>query len=384
MKIDQPNMNNNNIAIGVLLPSSTILPMGKDFERGLKRTFAEKLTTSNCTVEFIPEFIGQGSKSAVEEAINKLIGYHQVDVVTGVLSNQVGMEVAEKFEKNRIPFLINNIGEHVPHPNRFNPYVFINSIHTWQQVWSLGHWAVGAFGKRGMFVAGIYDAGYSFSNMLKLGMEAADCQSIMSFSIAQIGHPNKTTDPREVFKHIAAFEPDFIFSAFCGGEASVFLAEYIRSGYHKKIPLLALPFLLQPFDAQQQELEIYTAVTSTLDMTDVQTVVQKLNTSSPFDELGSATGSILAEALRKKDDGSLKEAIDGTISHSIRGSLQIDSSWPGKANYVYLVKNTHRGEENTIEMAVQEPLKTVEITDNELMKNMEGPTSGWGNPYLGV
>lgn len=374
----------NPIGVGIMLPSSTILPMGKDFERGLKHMLTERLKENNCTIELIPEFIGQGSKSAVEEAINKLIGYHQVDVVTGILSNQVGMEVAEKFEKHRVPFLINNIGEHVPNPNRFNPFVFINSMHTWQQVWSLGHWAVNTFGKRGLFVASIYDAGYAFSNMLKLGMEAANDQSVMSFAIARMGHQNGAADPKEVFKHIAAFEPDFIFSAFCGGEASVFLAEYVRSGYRQKIPLLALPFLLQPFDAQEQELEIYTAVTSTLDISAIQPVVAKLNTDSPFSELGSATGAILAEALTKNDNSDLKEAIGAAAGHSVRGTLQIDSSSPGKANFVYLIKNTHRGDRNTIEMTVQEPLKTVEITNSELMKSIEGPTSGWGNPYLGV
>jgi ABC-type branched-chain amino acid transport systems, periplasmic component len=374
----------NPIGVGILLPSSTILPMGKDFERGLKRTLTEQLDERNCTIEFIPEFIGQGGKSTVEEAINKLIGYHQVDVVTGILSNQVGMEVAEKFEKHRVPFIINNIGEHVPHPKRFNPFVFINSTHTWQQVWALGYWAVSKFGKRGMFVGSIYDAGYAFANMLKLGMESADGQSEMSFSIAQLGPSNKTANPKEVFKHIAEFEPDFIFSAFCGGEASSFLEEYTRSGYHKNIPLLALPFLLQPFNAQQQELEIYTAVTSTLDITAIHPVVEKLNTGNPFNELGSATGSILAEALNKKGNSGLDEAIRRTVSRSIRGTLHVDSSRPGKANYVYLVKNAHFGEGDTIKMVVQELLNTVEITDSDLIKSIEGPISGWGNPYLAV
>jgi len=374
----------NTITIGVLLPSSTILPMGKDFERALKRELQGRLAENDIAIEFIPEFIGQGSKVVVEEAINKLIGYHRVDAVTGLLSNQVAMEVAEKFEKHRVPFLINNIGEHVPNPRRFNSYTFINSTHTWQQVWSLGHWAVNTFGKRGMFVASIYDAGYSFSNMLKLGMEAADNQSVMFFSIARLRHDMRTADPKEVFKHIAEFQPDFIFSAFCGGEASEFLREYMHVGYRKQIPLLALPFLLQPLDMQGQELEVYTSVTSTLDKDHVQPVIEKLNVDNPFDELGSATGSVLAEALRNKGSRSLKEAISEARAYSIRGALQIDSSQPGRANYVYLVKNTYSGDGHTIHMAVQSALETVDITDDELMKSMEGPTSGWGNPYLGV
>lgn len=374
----------NNITIGVLVPSSTILSMGKDFESGLKRTLKEKLAEKGSTIEFVPEFIGQGGKSAVEEAINKLIGYHRVDVVTGILSNQVAMEVAEKFEKHRVPFLINNVGEHVPIPNRFNPYTFINSTHTWQQIWSLGYWAVKKFGTKGMFVASIYDAGYSFSNMLKLGMEAADSQSTMSFSIAQLGHEGKTANPKDVFNHIAAVQPDFIFSAFCGGEASEFLSEYAQSGYHRRIPLLALPFLLQPFEIQAQELEIYTAVTSTLDVEDVRPVVRKLNADNPFDELGAATGTLLAEAIKNQANNGLKEAIGEAEAHSIRGALQVDSSQPGKANYVYLVKNRHNGDSSAIDMTVQESLKTVEITDNELSKSIEGPSSGWGNPYLGV
>lgn len=372
------------ISIGLLLPSSTILPMGKDFEKGLTRTLKEKLEQKDWDVEIIPEFIGQGSKSSIEEAVNKLIGYHQVDVITGILSNRVAVDVAEKFEKHGIPLLVNNIGEHIPNPKAFNPYVFINSTHTWQQVWSLGYWGASTFGRRGMFVGSIYDAGYSFTSMLKLGMEAADSQCAMPFSIAPLSPNKKTSDPAVVFQHINEFRPDFVFSAFCGGEASVFLQEYARSGYHKKMPLLALPFLLQPFDADGEELEVYTAVTSTRSREEVQLNIDKLNTDSPFSELGSETGIILSEAFKTKGSRSLTEALRESNCYTTSGALHIDSSWPGRGNGVYLVKNTHKGDRRTIKMTVQKTLKTIEITDKELVKCIEEPSSGWGNPYLGI
>jgi branched-chain amino acid transport system substrate-binding protein len=44
--------------IGLLLPSSSIVPMGKLFEKGLKEGLSEKST--DISIEITKEFIGQG------------------------------------------------------------------------------------------------------------------------------------------------------------------------------------------------------------------------------------------------------------------------------------------------------------------------------------
>ena len=373
----------NKLTIGLLLPVSTIVPMSRDFEQGLKQAIKDQVDQHDWEIELIPEFIGQGGRLRVEESIDKLFSYYHVDVVTGIVSNMVGMAVAPKFERYKKPFIVNNIGEHTPNPELFNPYVFINSVHVWQQIWSLGYWAAKTFGNKGMFVASLYDAGYSFTNMLKLGMEAADKDSSMSFSIAQITPGEKTADPRTVFEHIEMFKPDFVFSAFCGEEATAFQEAYANATI-KNIPLLALPFLLENFDAKEHELEIYTTLSSTEAVSagaNGEVVALKDQT---FYQLGKETGMILAEALKIKGSGDLLDALNQVKVNSNRGILHIDAQAPGKENQIYLVKNRHSGNRNNIKREVVRKLETVSINDKALSESLQQLSSGWENPYLGI
>lgn len=373
-----------NISIGVLLPSSTILPMAKDFEIGLRVALNEHINTDEFNIQIVPEFIGQGGKVNVENAINKLFGYHQVDVITGIVSNQIGMEVADKFAKNQKPFLINNIGEHIPDPRLFNQYIFINSTHIWQQVWSLGNWAVKQFGKKGMFVGSVYDAGYAFTSMLKLGMEAADPQVIMPFSIAPMTQQSGASDPKSVFNHILEFNPDFILSVFCGDEAKIFQEEYIRLGLHKTKPLLALPFLLQSFDSGTDALEVFTTMVVNDENLIEEMDVKLLNSDNPFHALGSEAGLILAEAFKMMKDKDITTALSNIKVNAKRGQLDILSNKPGIHDEIYLVRNIHNGDKSQIKREIIKKLPKITIHDNKLLEMLDSPSSGWGNPYLGI
>ncbi|SOD13375.1 ABC transporter substrate-binding protein [Pedobacter xixiisoli] len=373
----------NKLTVGLLLPVSTIVPMSRDFEQGLKQAIKDQVNQSDWEVELIPEFIGQGGRLKVEEAIDKLFYHYQVDVVAGLVSNMVATAVAPKFERYKKPIIINNIGEHIPNPALFNPYIFINSTHSWQQIWSLGYWAVKAFGNKGMFVASVYDAGYSFSNMLTLGMEAADKESTMPFSIAQVTPGAKTTDPRTVFEHIEMFKPDFVFSAFCGEEATAFQEAYATSAA-KNIPLLALPFLLENFDAKENELEIYTAISSTELVSEGESENKVAEQDQTYYQLGKETGMILAEALKIKGERSLTDALNQVKVNSHRGVLHIDAQTPGKENQVHLVKNIHSGNRNNIKREIVGRIETVSIDNKALSDSLQQLSSGWENPYLGI
>lgn len=91
------------VSVGVLLPSSSIYPIGKQFEKGLK---SELNSLEDVQVEFIPEFTGQGEVKQLENAIEKLKSYHYVDLIAGWVSNKGLMEVAEKV-KGETPYFIN-------------------------------------------------------------------------------------------------------------------------------------------------------------------------------------------------------------------------------------------------------------------------------------
>lgn len=371
------------VSVGVVLPSSTIMPMGRDFESGLKKGLKEQLG-EEYEVELIPEFVGQGSRRTVGAAIDKLLDYHVADVITGIVSNRVMVDVAERFEKKKKPFLVNNLGEQSPAVSLENPYIFLNSTHTWQQIWSLANWAVKRFGKKGMFISGLYDAGYAFLNMMRLGMVAADEQCELPFSVAPVIPPGKLSDPKAVFAHIEEFKPDFIISFFCGEEATIFLEEYIARGLHKTLPVLGLPFLLESFDAKGEEIEIYTAANS---YTELESGLMNGTGEvhmNPFPVLGFESGLLIGEAFKRSNGQKLDEALREVQVTSERGPLHISAIRPGQTNKIYLVKNTHRGDKHTVEKHIVEQLPTLDPGDPLLVSPQGTMDTGWDNPYLGV
>ncbi len=372
-----------NFSIGLLLPSSTILPVGKDFEQGVKRGLKTLTTNGDYAIEFIPEFIAEGSKEKTETAINKLINYHNVDAITGIISNRTLLVLAEKLSKTKIPVIINNIGEHILDARILQPNIYINSTHVWQQIWSLGYWGVQNKGLKGMFMSGIYDSGYSFSLMLQMGMQAADKNATMPFAVAPISTPGSLADVKSTFQYIDQFKPDFIFATFCGEEASIFLKEYVERGYHKTIPLLGLPFLLQPFDSAGQEVTIYTTVTSNTDIDESQLNDLTAMADNPFPYLGYETGLLLQEAINNTENlKDLKQTIAETTVHSQRGKINILSQESGDGAKVFLIKNTFDGK--NIKREIVQELNTLYANNQSLIEALDAPSSGWYNPYPGV
>ena len=121
----------DDISVGVIHTNSSILPMSKIYTRALKKVFKEQ---SDIDVELYPEFVGQGSLRQVEEAVSKMINFHDVDVVTGIVSSKVVMELGEKFRDKDILFLPNNLGEQVLDPQKVPDNVYLNSPLLWQQL----------------------------------------------------------------------------------------------------------------------------------------------------------------------------------------------------------------------------------------------------------
>jgi branched-chain amino acid transport system substrate-binding protein len=371
------------VSVGLLLPSSTILPMGKDFERGVKQGLGGLTGQHGWDIEVVTELIGQGSRKNVEDAVAKMFSYHQADIITGIVSNKVVKEVAEKFEQQKVPFLVNNIGEHVPDSGKHNRYIYLNSTHTWQQIWSLSHWAVKTYGRKGMFVSGIYEAGYSFLNMMRLGMLAADRESLLDFAVAQVENGRRTADSRAVFGLIEEQDPDFVFSFFCGAEAKEFLDEYIRRGLHKTKPLLSLPFLAESFDAQGEQLEIYTSVSSYKELSGGVLNGEGATHQNPFPYLGYESGLLIAEMLKRSGGNDLTETLDMLTIDTNRGMVSPNDQ-PGINSRIYLVKNIHNGDKASIARHIVQELPTISYTDDAITESLNMPNSGWENPYLGI
>lgn len=358
------------VSIGVLLPSSSIYPIGKQFEKGLKASLAE---IEDVTFELIPEFIGQGELRQLENAIEKLKSYHDVDMIAGWVSNKGLMEVSEKV-KGKLPYFINNLGEHAPNPSKIPENVRLNSINLWQQIWSLGHWAVSDLGKNGMVVGALYDMGYSFSMMLDLGMLAASKESKWSFAVCPMPEQSNLSDPNLVLDHVEREMPDFLFAAFCGEESSLFLNEFIKRGLHSKIPLVGTPYLLESFDDELKEkLTIYTSLAAQLDLTKNGIDDNWTEPFGAFYQLGKETGICIKEELN-----------GGVQVVEKRGALNLQSSSAGIGNRVFIVENTYTGDKEKMTRKVLKEEKTIDVSNEALTKALSQTEATWLNPYLGI
>lgn len=285
--------------IGLLLPTSTILPVSKQFEKGLSSSLMN-IDKSNFEIEINKEFIGQGGTIQVENAVNKLLSYDAVDIIAGVVSNRVVESIASKFFNNKKPILLNNLGEHVPNTQKLNPYVFINSMHLWRDAYALGYWGVKTWGKKGMFIASVYDAGYSFSQMFYKGMMAASAEAEWSFSVPPMPPPGSLTDMSVIFPFLEQYQPDFIFAVFCGKENTLFLNEFIKRGWHKKTKILGLPYLLCPFEPLVDDVTVYTTQSA-----NDETIADPFQF---FYQLGNQTGDMICKAINT-DGGSMQQKL---------------------------------------------------------------------------
>jgi len=278
------------LQIGLLLPNSSILPASKDYERGLNEGI--KAYNSELEYETIREFTGQGQLKQTDECCNRLINYHEANVITGIVSSKVIEHMADKFKQRNVPIVVSDLGGHIPRLTEINQHIFYNSMHLWSHAWALGYWGVQTLGKKGMSVSAIYDGGYSYAERLHEGMSAANPECEWSFAICPMPADGGLSDMTTLFPHIDQHEPDFILAAFCGTETTLFLNEFIRRGYHKKIKVVGLPFLMAPFAPLEDDITIYT----TMPFEDASKRAEK-----SFFHLGYSAGTAIAKAAGSGD-----------------------------------------------------------------------------------
>lgn len=345
--------------IGLLLPSSTIFPIAKDFEKGLKDGLGDQV---NFTIT--KEFIGQGGITQTESAIDKLINFHDADIVTGIVSAKVTEFVAPKFLAAKKNFIVSELGEYITNTQKLNSNIFINSNYLWQHAWALGHWGVKEFGKKGMFIGSVYDAGYNFSNCFYEGMMAADSAADWSFSVPPPPPPKGLSDMSVIFPFLEKYQPDFIFAAFCGAEATLFLNELIRRGWHKKTKVTGLPFLLEPFEPLEDDINIYTTLPDP--------AMPEMGAAESFYYLGYRAGSNIKRVAENNFDGSIQQL----------GKAYCIYSTDATPDQVTIIQNNIKAGQTEFESGIVTTTSTLSFMDENLMQMTGEFSAGWLNPYL--
>lgn len=357
------------INIGLVLPSSTILPMGRNFEDGLTDALAG-LAGMGVQFTLSKEFIAQGSIKDTENACNKLFNYHDVDIVTGILSQKVVATMADKFATAKKTLIANDLGAHVPELGKLNEYIFINSLNLWQHAWALGNGGVETWGSKGMFIASIYDAGYMFSHMFHRGMMDADANSQWSFSVTPMPLDGELSDMSTIFPYLETYQPDFAFGCFCGTESTKFLNEFIDRGWGERTKLIGLPYLLNPFKPLNGDITIYT--------TDPFAKNPAINAMNVFYHFGLQTGQAIITALQQGND----RAALNTSMQCNKNLLSVNNS-NALNDSVRLVKNSIvAGNAVPITENFKDIVLPGSLQQHMFVDEKDNPIFSWLNPYL--
>lgn len=230
------------IKIGFLFPYSSIHPnMSQDIMDGFHTATSAYHGES---VQFYPEFVNQGDSSDVKAAINKLLMFHQVDVLSGFLSYAILPEIIPIISRKRTLCFFFDMGEYLPPLHSLPETLFFNSFQFWQLEYALGNWAQKQFGGKGAVLTSVYDAGFHINSSFWQGAISAKAKEMDMHVLPY--HP-EVSDIKSVlqpfFAKIEKSGVNYLHAIFCGNEALDFFSLYKQSGLHKKIPLVVSPHM---------------------------------------------------------------------------------------------------------------------------------------------
>lgn len=250
------------LKIGVLTPYSSIYPnLATDFIDGLRSGIPDNLWGS---VQLIPEYIHQGGKQHTLEALNKLLHFHRVDIITGFASYKIIPELIPVIERAKTIALFADIGEYVPYTHHLSDYVYYNSYQYWQAEYALGEWAAREFGDCGAICMPLYESGYHMHISFQQGLAMAGSKQV---KVSTIRYMPDTPEPigayiDEYMRVYKREKPSFIHALFSGGDALAFMKSFYESNLHKDIPLLISPHMGSEemlYMLQGQDIEVYGA-----------------------------------------------------------------------------------------------------------------------------
>lgn len=365
------------VTIGLMLPTSSIRSMSKDFERALKKAANELLEGTDYELEIVPEMIGTGSAQQVDLALDKFFGYHDADLITGITTRHGMSNSIEKFSKRKVPFIFNNLGEHLLPTEGFGEYVFVNSYHFWQQSWLLGYYAGKELGGKGISFCSMYDAGYSFLALFQQGLLAANPNADYEFKLLPMPESGALAPVKEAFDSVDFASKDFVSVLLCGEEASMFLEEFKARGLEDKVTLLGLPFLMANGEKDIEGLSII----STYHNTDKN--ITDLLYKDVFKEMGRSTGVAIANALISGKGKIEPETLNKALLEIDRSRVYDSREFPKLLDPISVVKHTYNeSEEIDTEFLFEEKVNLDE--DGAINELRDAVSANWMNPYMAI
>jgi len=227
------------LRVGVLIPTSGVYTtLGTTMLQGFNlfvdrnpEAFAGRRLETVTTDE------GETAQSGVDAA-QRLLNAERADLVVGIVSSSVALNVRDLFDGEQVPLIIANAGASVLTGEAASPFVFRTSFSNVQEGSALGQYLYDEVAQRDVFLIGPdYAAGIEHLIGFRTRFEAAG-----GVVRGELAPPFASTEDYNPFlEEIRAADPSAVFAFFSGGEAIRFVQQYAEAGMKEQIPLLGTP-----------------------------------------------------------------------------------------------------------------------------------------------
>ncbi len=382
------------IKVGVLTPQSNICPQYPySFMNGFRLGIDQNKALKKQHIELVNEPNGYGTPFLSKQNSEKLLYENGVDLMVGLIGNEVAGQFEDLFSKKQVPFVICNAGEYYPVQKlRKNPYLFFNTLNLFQTAYAAGQFATSKYGKRGFVVTSLYDSGYDSVYAFNRGVESAS----VSVEETLVMKMNENDFVSKAIARINAVSPDYVYVLLSGNQANDFIIQY--NNEENPLPIVTSPFVTDGCNLPM--LGNYAGNLESISPWDKKADNQAnrefcktyLSTyhSEPdlFSALGYETGLMiylaLANAAGNYSGQSLSKSLAEIKLNSPRGKFSVDkeTGWTQTPLYQLKIEKNLLG---SIPVArVSGERQPAEATHNDFAELDNNFRSGWLNPYLFV
>lgn len=230
------------ITIGLLLPYSDIYAvLGESITDAITMYFDEiGNEAGGREVQFIQEDTEIAPDVAQQKAI-KLVEQDEVDLVAGIVSSGVLMNLRDYFHDNQKLLIVANAGANPISRDLKSPYIWRTSFTNWMAPYSMGGWAAENVGTRAAISVPDYAAGENNITGFTQSYEEAGGEVVL---VQRTPFPNMG-DPAAFMAELADSGADLVYSFYSGGAAVTFVQAYNDFGLHGQLPLLAAGFMVE-------------------------------------------------------------------------------------------------------------------------------------------
>ncbi|MET0571614.1 MAG: ABC transporter substrate-binding protein [Pedobacter agri] len=382
---------NRPLKVGFLMPYSGIYPYYAQHVMAGIYCAAMKMKLSQQDFAFVPVYVGQGGTKAILEALQKLLFFEGVDVVTGMINIKVLDEVRPLLENHNKLGLFFDMGELVPSPAGYGPNIGLISMDFWQAQYALGQWAVQEFGRDGQIVAPIYEAGFNLNAAFMNGAGAAGAEKLHSMVLPENLASKNGLILDDFFAALEKNTPHFVHAIFIGNMGNQFLQQWRNSRFYDTVPLLIaenMGYDDMLDDVKHLGMKVYS--TSIWNRKDETVHNRKFvkdfedfgkQQANVFGMIGYEIGLSLTIMMSLLKKGEVKNALTDLKNQGVtgpRGILDLDTNGRQRSNIdiIKIITSNHNINQTIIAQTSAVGLDTSSLYHETV--------SGWQNPYLSV